>query len=483
VTAKPQASAPLGTRVLRGSGVMLLRTIAVYGATTIGAILLTKVLTPSDFGAYSIVYNASMLVYAVANAGFAQVFIREQVFDEDVLDAAFWAIATFCAGAGLLVIGGAWFLEPSADTWWLLAGLGAFLLLTPLRFPTLVACWRDVRLVPICAIEAGEVIVFEVVAVAAAYAGHGVRSFAYGLIAGAVAAAVASLLVQRRLPRRPRLAPVLPWLGPILPVQGAVTLSLARDSLSFPLLGLVAGTTVVGLYSWAFSVAALPVLLATITFGPMFSALAQLRDRTEEFEEAVGRGLRLVITAAIGLGITIAAVIEPIITVVFSPLWLPARETAWILLAGTVIYASALVIGQVAGVTGTGARSVTRWQLTSLGVYWVLGLPAAAAIGMEAFAAAYLGSSLLHAGLAYRFTGARHRLEIVRPITLALVAAVPSVALGLYVSSLVGESLAAILAGAAACATLFTALVLLPPRGLRDDVRLALRLVRLPQPG
>jgi PST family polysaccharide transporter len=473
----PGTDPPLGSRVVRGSIVLTLRTGVVYAVTGIGSIVLTKLLVPSDFGAFSIVFSLSVFVYAASTYGFNQLFVRENVSDVRVVDAAFWAMCAVSTLFAAIAVGIALVLGHGEPL--LLAGFATFVILTPFRFPALLECSRTIRFVPLAIIEIIETITLQGVTIVAAVAGLGVRSFGLGLIAAGVVAAVQSLIVRGRVPRPAGLHLVRPWLRPLAPVETSVVVSSARETLTFPLLGAAAGTTAVGLFSWAYTVALLPVLLATIAAGALFTAFSRLRDRPAELAEALSRSIRLLMAGSVLLAVPVCAAIEPIISVVFSPRWLPARETVWILAGGAVVYAFGLVLAQAIAVTSEGATSVSHWQLLMTLILWGIGLPVAASAGIEGFALAYCAGSVVFVSLTLRRAHrSLHTSAIVSALACAAAGLIAAI-VGHAAASGQGRTWAGLLTGASISLAIYGALLVVVSRGpLGGDLALAFRLLR-----
>jgi O-antigen/teichoic acid export membrane protein len=307
-----------------------------------------------------------------------------------------------------------------------------------------------------------------------------VRSFGIALMAAAITAAVFSLLLRRKIPGRPRRSALAGMLRPLIPIEVAVSVTAARDCFTLPLLSLVIGTTAAGLFSWAYTVAQIPVVLVVTLAQPLLSAFARLRDTAAELGAALSRSTRLVTVATVGLAVPLCAAAEPLTRTVFSPKWLPAHSSVWILSGGAMAYGVGLTLSQAALVNEQDAKAVQRWQILGALVFWGAGLPLAGWLDdMRAYAAAYVAAGVLYMVLSLRYLGARLELRVLPAVLLTFtVGAIAAVAGALAGQAAGGQWLGLFVAGLGSLALYGAGLLALAQGPLHDDVRALRELVR-----
>src|SRR5581483_8911822 len=81
-------------RVARGASAAFVRTLVVYVATAVAMLVLTRRLTPREFGVYAVLVSVSAIAYYLVTAGFAFAFTRSESVEDEVVRAAFWCFET-----------------------------------------------------------------------------------------------------------------------------------------------------------------------------------------------------------------------------------------------------------------------------------------------------------------------------------------------------------------------------------------------------
>jgi O-antigen/teichoic acid export membrane protein len=469
----------VGSRTAKGAFTALLRMGVVYGLGGAAAVVLSHLLTPADYGIYATVATLTA-VPPLLILGLSLAFLASPtpVNDEEV-DAAFWVFFLFMAAVAAVTCTIALVGPVGHTVRLLLLCLSAWLLVTPFRFPSEFRLYRAIRAGRVALIEAAELASYQSTVIVCATAGLGAKSFGFGLLAGVIAATLCSQMLSRWRPGRPSLRPALPWLRASLPFQTQTWLVLAKDRLTLPALALVAGTAVTGWFGWAYMIAAIPATLAALAGQSLFPGFSHLRNERQALAEAVSLATRLLGVAIFGFSAVVAGSIQPIITVVFSPRWLPAVHSFWLLAVASAVMATLVPLLQLAQADGRIGRA-NRWQLLYTLIIWCVGIPLASLLGGGGLSLSYAVASLASAYLAYRSSKQRYDLSILGALVRYGMAAAAAAAAAYATANLIVTDgpfavVAALFAGLGAYLLL---LILLARRQLLSDLREMWKLVQ-----
>ncbi len=443
------------------------------------SIVLTKILVPAQFGVYAI-FGTLTPILAILVGSVAVAFVVTREFTAKDINASFWTMeaASILIGGAIAATGLVGVAGVTVNR--LLVTLGLFLPFIPMRFPADISFYRQVRMDKLALVEASEVTAYQAVAVACAYAGLGSLSFGIALDASAFTAVLVNFTMARWLPQRPAFAGSAHWLRVSLPYMLSNGLGYARERASFLLLAAVAGPTVLGLFSWAYTAAMLVVTVTLLATQGLYGLFVQIRDDHEAVGRVVSLVLRMIAVGAFGFSACLAGSIRPLTTNVFSPLWLPATHSLWLLLIVGSMMSLAAPLQYLAAADGR-VRSMNRWLLVQIGVIWIVGIPAAILSGPGGFALCFVIGAFSFLALLYRSTTARYPIDVLRDIVLFAVAAIGAAIAGFVVATSLGQSWLSLAASAGTSLLAYLALTVgWRRRRLLDDARTIYGLIRHP---
>lgn len=479
-TAAPAES--VAGRVARGASAAFVRTLIVYLATAVAMLVLTRRLSPREFGVYSVLVSLSAIAYYLVTAGFAYTFTRSDTVDEDVVRAAFWCFETLYLSIAV-VLTGVSFLVHGTEAHVLLRGLSAFLVLAPFRFPAAVKFWRNVQLGRLAVIEASEGVTFQLVAVALVLAGLREPAFAYALAAATSVSASLSLILGRWRPGRPVYAPLVPWWSKARPYFASSVLTLWRDSGHTPVIALALGGVATGYFGWAAGLANALTALLTVLTQAAFVGFARVRD-VERTTHALSRALRLL---SLGVGAVLAVVAgagDPIAAVVFAHKWLPAVNCMRFLMAAVCAGSLLAVFFNLALADGRVGRANT-WLFAVFALTITFAVTAGAIWDVTAYTVVYCIAMSAMLVVAWRQTRkiypiprSTHRYTLE-----ALASAAAAAAVGAALAGQMGNTIASLAASVAASFAAYVVLFGVVARGAPiSDLRDLLATMR-PRPG
>jgi O-antigen/teichoic acid export membrane protein len=296
-------------------------------------VVLTKLLSPSDFGAMAlalVVINVGTLIGAL---GFAQALVQRPRISRRHVDVAFTTSGAVGISLMFVVFFGAntfadWFNQPDLAS--LLRVLSLMFLLrgfegVPNAMLVRQLYIRDFVLSSTIATVAGAV-----VGVSMAIAGAGLWSLAgMALTESFVATSLAWAFSTRARVWRPRLAADRRALSDLLGFSAAASgtrmLLVAQGSIDSIVVGRQLGTDALGQYSLGYRFLFLPLdrLLDAIG-GVLEPVLAALQDDKARFQATLLRVERYVCSLYLPLTLGTAVVAHDLVLVVFGPEWLPA---------------------------------------------------------------------------------------------------------------------------------------------------------------
>lgn len=470
-----EASSAAPAADIRGKtfmGIALLgaRGIAIRLLALGGTVALARMLTPADFGAVAFGLTVITFVTLLSDGGLGAGLIRRReppTRDELRSLVGLELTMTSVLGAAVVAVGLS------------LGGIGEVtavmvvsLPVIALRVPALITLERDLAFGPIAIVEAVEVGVYYVWAIATVVAGFGV----WGLATASVVKAVTgtSLLVSRS-PRgalKPlfSLRRIRPLLAFGLRFQAVTLAHTIRDQGVNLGTTAIAGPAMLGLWTLASRVLQLPYLLFESLWRVSYPAMTQLMAAGEAPRHLIERGVRVASTAT-GLLLTPLASSAPALVVaVFGEQWVAASDVILpaclaLQVSGPLSVATAgylFAIGRAGAVLRSGVVSGAIWFAVAFPLLPALGV---AAIGVGWFAAA-LAEALILSQATRRETSARFGPQLAVPV----IAATLAMSMGWFATSQLTQTLSAAAAGATLGAGIYLILVFLMRRDLVTEL-------------
>jgi len=317
----------LGHATAVGVAWLLMQTVGTRTVGFVAQIVVASILFPEDFGLISLAYTICNLGSVLAGFGLEQVVIQRH------RSIRFWVVPAFYLSLGL-GIGVCLVLLMAAPVCATLYGeprvsglVDVIAFSVPFSALGLVPAMLlrarlDFR--RIAALNFGEAVAVQVLTIAFAWTGLGAYSFALPLPIVAIGKSAALwLIAPARLDgtwRKVRRGRHL--LGSGLAVSLANIILTLINNGDYFVLGLFGTTTAVGNYFFAFKLASQPVLLMAANFSnALVPALSQMRTERRAQGEAALKAARLTGLITLPLAVMQAAVIAPVIHLLFRDKW------------------------------------------------------------------------------------------------------------------------------------------------------------------
>ena len=331
----------LAKAAARGFAWLTLQSLATRAVQLLGQVMLARVLSPEDFGKIGLAYTIATFAGLVVNPGLDDVLVQRQ------RGLRLWATTGFWLGLSLGVIGGVGMLAA--------APLGVALYNEPELFGLImvlaiaapigatsiipVAVMRSSLRFHLLAVQGtAEVVLLQILTLLFAYLGFGAYSFVLPVpLASAARSIVAWTTVRPRVYMNPQLRRwryLLPNVWMIFGTRLLITTVAQGD---YVLLGLMASHTVVGVYYFAYTLAALPVrTVAGNLIQVMFPTLTLLAEDHVGQGKAALKASRALATVAVPLCFLQAGVCRPVLHILFGDKWDAAVPLVQILSIGLV---------------------------------------------------------------------------------------------------------------------------------------------------
>lgn len=383
---RPERS--LGASASQGLAWLMAQSLAARASGFLSQIVLAWLLLPSDFGKVGLALTISTLAAALVNFGVDDVLLQRQRTMRFWVRSAFWTsfgLSVACAAtiAVLAPLGANAYGSPDiAPLVWILAlsiPLGALA-----TIPTVfIRASLDFRFLALYA--TAETLAMQIATVGLAWADFGPYSF---VIPVPILAAIKLIFFWRRTTtlnatrRRPGQGRHFITKGAMVSATRVLTECVGQGA---PIvLGLLTTPAIVGLYFFAFRLAAMPVRMLAGNFqNVMFSTLVRLADNPKRQAEAAFEAARLLSFVVMPLCFLQAALAEPALRLMFGTKWEDAIPLAQILSLGLPFDAISWIAGALLS-----ARGEFRLALVFTGFFALMFF---AAVSIGAFVSAPIG--------------------------------------------------------------------------------------------
>ena len=332
----------IGTQVKHAALWTYARTFLISVLSFIGGIILARILGPADFGVFIAATAFTTVLSVVVNFGLPQALVRQDHVNNEHYNAAFWtmsSVAVICAG--ILWVASS-FLEKFYDD----ERFSVILVLMTLTYfmipyvsvnNAVLRRAMDFRTVSLIAMKT----TIFVMSISIALALYGIGAFA--LVAGGIVALLSASYMSWRkthwLPGFPKFEPVFP----ILPYAFKANLNniqtVFTGRVDNMLVGALLGTSQLGIYNRAFSLARMPVEQLAENLQPvLFSGLAKIKDDSARSRQIYHKSICILALAVFPLLALFWLIAADFIVVLYGQAWAAAAEPMRIMTIGAAAF-------------------------------------------------------------------------------------------------------------------------------------------------
>jgi O-antigen/teichoic acid export membrane protein len=460
-------------RAAGGAAALGVRNAVLLAAGVVANLVLARLLTPRDFGYVALGQTLALVGSYLASGGIGMALIgRREAPTRRELEAV---LGVQLAAATALAVVFAAAAVPFGRGGTVVALILVALPLSTLRLPQALVLERELSFRTIAQVDVIELLVQYAWALALVAAGAGVWGLASAIVARSLVGSVAMMRLAPLGVVRPRWdwGAVRPLLGFGARFQAAAGVGVARDQALNAGIALVAGVGTLGVWSLAFRVMQVPLLLFTTLYRVSYPAMAKLLAAGRDPRAAIEHGIGLTGVAIAVIVVGIAAGAPALVPALLGDRWDDVPEILGLggiaLLITCPVAAATVGWLYAAGDPGTVLRAFAvhgvLWVAVALALLSPVG-PAAIGIGWIAGA---VGDSIVLGRAAAARTGARVLRRLAPAAAVAVVAGGAGWALS-TTSETVPAGVAGVLAGEA---ILLAGLFVLANAQLRGAVALA----------
>ncbi|MEH6813787.1 MAG: lipopolysaccharide biosynthesis protein [Motiliproteus sp.] len=292
----------------------------------VGSMIVARLLTPAEFGVFSLAMSVSILAQVFRDLGVGQYLIQEKSLTTEKIRAAQTILITASLTLGTAVIlsaeaAAAFYQEPKIIP--LLWMLGANFFLLPVGAVTFALWRRNLQFGRIAIIAILATLINTLTTIVLAYKGYSYLSLGWGTLAGSLVTAGLCLAMK------PEGVPYLPGLRGIkrvLHYSSLATLNSLLETLNDRaptlILGKTEGMEVVGIYERAMTLALLfNQLLMNAIWSIATPLLAQKIRSGHNIESDYIKSVSLITALGFGFMTWVAIAADPLILILFGDQW------------------------------------------------------------------------------------------------------------------------------------------------------------------
>lgn len=404
-----QLNSDLKHRAVKGASVVFAVQAFGFLVTTVGHIILARLLTPADFGLVAMVLPLALLLLNVGADGFTDSIIQSEEIRHVQISTLFWInvglsvtlSAVFITAAPLIA---SFYREPQLTS--ITIGLACMIVAGGLSTQHRALLKRSLQFHKTAFCEAAALISGTLVAVVLAWCGWGPWALVARWVTVSLVVAIGSWFVCKWRPGWPRaITEVRPMLRYSINLQITSIITNIRRSVDKILIGRYEGIEALGLYERAFNFAG---LLPAQVFDPLsnvsLAVFSRLRKNPSEYRRAYLNLVEILCFCCMPLAALLSVVGKDLVILLLGPQWHEAGVIFSVLSLSTgvaIVYLTHAWHHLALGTTGR----FWRWNLCSSLVCMMLllaGLKLGGAVGV---AAAYSCSFFLLVGPALEYAG------------------------------------------------------------------------------
>jgi O-antigen/teichoic acid export membrane protein len=294
--------------------------------TFLSGIVMARLLVPHDFGVYAVSLVVAQALLEIDNVGVTQALVRWQGPIARLLPTAMsLSLIASIALYALVFVSAPWLADmlraPQAE--WPIRVLALIAIVDGFAAVPAAALTRSFRQDHRAVADVGGLVVNVALGIVLAISGAGVWSFVIARVAGNAVACIV-VIAFAKVPIRPgfdrTIARELLSFG--IPLASSGLVSYALLNIDYMLIGRLLGSVALGYYVLAFNLASTPVNIITAAVRRVSVAgFARFVSDPDRLRQAFLSSLRLMLVAALLLGVALSVLCGPLIRVVYGSQW------------------------------------------------------------------------------------------------------------------------------------------------------------------
>jgi PST family polysaccharide transporter len=317
----------LKTRALKGASITVVAQACNFGISTVGTIILARLLTPHDFGLVTMVLSISLLLGNFGANGFIEAIIQNEKVNSRQISTLFWINVGISIALMLLFMGAApaiaWFYkEPLLKPIVVVMAISIFLPGLANQHQAILK--RNMEFRKTCLIDVSSTIISVIIALYLATQGWGYWALVAKWIIGPLVITTGSWIMCRWRPGLPaRDAGVRPMLGFANRTYGNFVASYFRRNLDKIFVGRFLGSQSLGNYDRAYQ---LSHMLLNQLISPLnsvaLSAFSRVAGDPEKYRRHYLSVLSILAFICMPLSAVLTLIGRDLILLLFGPQWI-----------------------------------------------------------------------------------------------------------------------------------------------------------------
>lgn len=385
----------LASTAARGTSTTLLGQGLRFGTQTFTTLILSRILSPEDFGLFAIVVAIIGFGSLLADFGFSQASIQAKEVSESEQSNLFWInLAAGTISYGLLLLAahplGTFYHSPRLAP--LIAVSGVSFIIQAISAQHIARLTRALKFGGLAVADIVSQIVGGMGAITLGLLGAGVWTLVAQQLLIVISQLIIVLSIGKWWPSRPSRIPMKRFMIFGLNTFGVQAMNYLTSNIDSLILGRTAGKTELGYYDRAYMAFKLPIQqVASPLTRVALPILSMNQENPSELERYLVRA-QMAICYIVGSGFILStALAQPLIAVVLGVTWLPSAPIFAILAIGGVFQCLGFVYYWTflsTGLTGLQFRYslITRVAMVALiliGVAWgIIGVAIAGTVGL-----------------------------------------------------------------------------------------------------
>ncbi|WP_295882489.1 lipopolysaccharide biosynthesis protein [uncultured Thiohalocapsa sp.] len=303
-------------------------------------IVLARLLGPSEFGIFIAVTAFTTLFILGVKFGVPQAIVQARSLTDEQVNAAFWSICVLAAvfmGMAVLIaepLSAVYGTARFASVMYLMSGI---FVLMPFSAVALALLRREMRFDQVAVLNIVTLTVAAPFSIGAALLGAG----AYSLVLSAFVSSLVNLVILMRFtrwrPGWPSLAPVRGLVGYSSFATVNNVLALATQRVDNMLVGALLGTTQLGLYNRAFSLARIPSDQFAESLGPLvMGSLSRIQDDIGWSRQLFFKAISAIAVVTMPLFVVLGVAGPDAIELIYGSAWAAAGHPLQAMVVGAV---------------------------------------------------------------------------------------------------------------------------------------------------
>lgn len=386
------SSSNISKKSVAGVGFMLRRQLAGKVIFIAGNIVLARLLSPQDFGAYAVIMFTLQFFATFADVGLGAALIQKKdTATAEEASTTFWIQQALVLSVIILIFVSSpilprFYKSLTLDMVWQFRLMAFAFIFTSLKTIPMIYMERSLEFRKIAFVELLEQTVFFASAIAFAWSGLHIWSFVYATILREISGCVAvNFLSVWRPSLLFRLEAVRGLVKFGLPFQCNNLLNYVKEGVTPLLVGGISGAVGVGYVTWARTFAFTPLFISE-SFGRVaFPAFSKIRDDRVLLTSALERSMRMMTLVLFPITLIMAVFAPDITRIFFTVKWLPGLDAFYLYCTSPLMIG--MMLPMYSAILSLG-RSGLLLRLTFLLVLleWGLGIPFVIAFGYTGIA-------------------------------------------------------------------------------------------------